>query len=231
MYKNYLKIAWRNVIKSKFYSALNIVGLSTGILFTLLIGAYVWLELQVNKKLKSADQQYILTTISKDPNVGYELATFGPIAKRLKEDYPDLVSNYYRWDGITSVVSKNDKHFREGLQVGDSTLLKMYGFELLHGDINTALLNPYSLVITEDKAIKYFGKVNAVGETISIQSFSGSKHEFAITGVLKEFSENSVTHLAKDYPNSFLFPLIHSLFLGEQISSHGTISLLHLIFR
>lgn len=216
MIKNYLKIAWRNIAKYRFYSLVNIVGLFTGITFTLLLGAYVWQELQVNKKLKSSNRQCILTTVSKDPNIGYELATFGPIAKRLKEDYPNLVANYYRWDGITSVVSKGDKHFREGLQVGDSTLLKMYGFELLYGDANTALLNPYSVVITSDKAIKYFGKTNVVGETITIQSFSGGKHDFNITGILKEFSDNSVTHLAIDYPNSFFIPTNTLSFFGRQ---------------
>lgn len=216
MIKNYIKIVWRNIVKHRFYAVVNIVGLFAGITFTLLIAAYIWQELQVNKKIKNAGQQYILTTISKDPNIGYELATFAPIAKRLKEDYPNLVSNYYRWDGITSVVSKNDKHFREGLQVGDSTLLKMYGFELLHGDINTALLNPYSVVITTDKAIKYFGKTSVIGENINIQSFSGGKHEFTITGVLKDFPDNSVTHLAKDYPNSFFIPANTLSFFGRQ---------------
>ena len=109
MIKNYIKIAWRNIKRHRFFSIVNIVGLFTGILFTLLIGAYIWGELQVNKKLRNHQRQYILTTVSTDPNIGYELATFGPLAKRLKEDYPHLVANYYRYDGITSVVSKANK--------------------------------------------------------------------------------------------------------------------------
>ncbi len=222
MIKNYFKTAWRNILKHRFYSIVNVTGLFAGITFTLLIGAYVWNELQVNKKLNNSANQCILTTVSKDPNIGYELATFGPIAKQLKENYPGLVSNYYRWDGITSVVSKGDKHFREGLQVGDSTFLKMYGFGLLHGDINTALLNPYSVIITTDKAIKYFGKTDVVGQTVSIQSFSGSKSDFTITGVLKDFSQNSVTHLADNYPNSFFIPVNTLSFFGrDDIESWG----------
>jgi putative ABC transport system permease protein len=215
MFKNYFKIAWRNIVKQRFYSIVNILGLCAGITFTLLIGAYVWQELRVNKDLKSAGQQYILTTISKDPNIGYELATFGPIAKRLKEDYPNLVANYYRWDGITSVVSKGDKYFREGLQVGDSSFLKIYGFELLHGDMTTALNTPYSVVITEEKAIKYFGETNVVGETITIQSFSGNKHDFTITGVLKKLNRNSVTHLVDNYPNHFFIPINTLSYFGR----------------
>ncbi|WP_276500542.1 ABC transporter permease [Terrimonas pollutisoli] len=216
MIKNYIKIAWRNIKRHRFFSIVNIVGLFTGILFTLLIGAYIWGELQVNKKLRNHQRQYILTTISKDPNIGYELATFGPLAKRLKEDYPHLVANYYRYDGITSVVSKADKNFREGLQVGDSNLLNMYGFEILHGDAKTALNDPYSVVITSDKAIKYFGKTGVVGESITIQSFSGGKHDFKITAVLKEIPQSTVTELAKNYKNSFFIPMNTVSFFGRQ---------------
>jgi len=94
MLRNYLLLAWRNITKYRFYSAVNIIGLCVGILFVFLIGAYIWGELQVNKQLNNPGRQYILTTVSTDPNIGYELATFGPLAKRLHDDYPNLVENY-----------------------------------------------------------------------------------------------------------------------------------------
>jgi putative ABC transport system permease protein len=203
MLKNYFKIALRNIIKNPFYSLMNIVGLSAGIAFTMLVAAYVWNESRVNEGLKNVRNQYIIQSKWKDPNQGYELATLGPLAKALRENYPNLVANYYRYDGITSNVSKGDKSFREGLQVGDSTLLNMYGFTLLHGDPRTALDAPFSVVITRDKAIKYFGKTNVIGQTVTIGSFSGSKHDFIITGVLKNFPKNSVTCLVDNYPNEF----------------------------
>ncbi len=203
MFKNYFKIAWRNIIKSKFYSAVNIVGLSTGIAFTLLIGAYVWSELQVNKNLKNADRQYIIQSKWKDPNQGIELTTLGPLAKSLREQYPNLIANYFRWDGVTSNVSKGNKSFREGLQIGDSTMLNMYGFTLLHGNPKTAFDGPFSLVITADKAKKYFGQTDVVGQTLTIESFSGSKHDFIITGILKKPSKNSITYLNDDNDNQF----------------------------
>ena len=217
MLTNYFKIAWRNITKRKFYSSLNIIGLSTGILFTLLIGAYVWNELQVNKNLRNAKNQYFLKSEWKDANMGPDITTFAPLAKRLKEDYPNLVANYYRWDGITSVISKGEKHFREGIQLGDSTLLFMYGFELLHGDKKTALLNPYSVVIKSDKAIKYFGKTDVVGETITIQSFSGTRREFAITGVLKPITENSVTNINETINNGFFIPTNTATYFGRDL--------------
>ncbi len=203
MIKNYFKIAWRNIIKSRFYSAVNIIGLSTGLAFTLLIGAYVWSELQVNSKLKNEDRQYIIQSKWKDPNQGLELTTMGPLAKDLREQYPDLVANYYRWDGVTSNVSKGDKSFREGLQICDTTMFSMYGFTLLHGNPKTAFDGPFSLVITGERAKKYFGKTDVVGQTLTIESFSGSKHDFVITGVLKNPSKNSVTYLNDNNDNQF----------------------------
>lgn len=206
MIKNYFKLAWRNVIKHPFYSTVNIAGLFAGITFVLLIGAYVWSELSVNKNLKHAKQQYFLQSEWKGTGVNYAITTLAPVAKRLKDDYPNLVADYYRWDGITSVISKGDKNFREGMQVGDSTMLNMYGFELLHGNRATALKEPFSAVITEATAIKYFGKTDVVGESLTIQSFSGGKKEFAVTGVLKPLSKNSVTNLNDNNNNSIFIP-------------------------
>ena len=219
MLKNYLKIAWRHILKSKFHSGINILGLSIGIGFTMLIGAYVWGELQINKKLRNANQQYIIQSNWKDPNMGFNLTTVGPLAKALKEQYPHLVANYYRWDGVTSNVSKGDKVFREGLQIGDSTLLTMYGFTLLQGDVRTALNEPFSVVITEDRARKYFGRTEVVGETLTIESFSGSKQDFKITGVMQKPVDNNVTHLTPDNDNQFFIPAVSSSYFGRTLDA------------
>ncbi|CAN5807022.1 ABC transporter permease [soil metagenome] len=217
MFSNYFKIAWRNIVKSKFYTAVNIVGLSTGIAFTLLIAAYVWGELQVNANLKNANRQFVIQSKWKNPNQGLDLTSIGPLAKALKEHYPALVANYYRWDGVTSNVSKGDKSFREGLQICDSTMLNMYGFQLLHGNPATAFDGPYSLVITESKAVKYFGKTDVIGETLTIENFSGSKHPFAITGVLKKPTKNSVTFLNDDNNNQFYISSANLAYFGRNM--------------
>ncbi|MBC7850543.1 MAG: ABC transporter permease [Chitinophagaceae bacterium] len=206
MLRNYFNIAWRNIVRHRFNSFVNIFGLSIGILFTMLIGGYVWRELNVNRNLRNLPQQYFLRSEWKDPNQGLEITTLGPLAKRLKEDYPNLVANYYRWDGITSVVSNGDKYLRENIQLGDSTFLNMYGIELLHGDARTALNEPFSVVMTREVAIKYFGKTDVVGETIGIQNFSGTSRDFKVTGVLKKIPENSVTNLNVENFNSLFIP-------------------------
>ncbi len=215
MFRNYFKIAWRNIKNHSLYSAINILGLFAGILFSLLIATYVWGEVQVNRTLKNASQQYFLESEWKEPNMGVDFTSLGPLAKRLKEDYPSLVANYYRWDGFSSIISKEGKNFRENIQMGDSTLLSMYGFKLLHGNSKTALTNPYSLVITTEKAIKYFGKTDVVGETLTVQNFSGDKHEFSITGVLKEISKNSVTEMNENNHNTLFISFDTASYFGR----------------
>jgi len=217
MFKSYFKVAWRNIIGNRFYSVVNIIGLSTGIAFTLLIAAYAWDQLQVNKHLKNADRQCIILSKWKDVNQGFPLATLGPLGKALKDNYPNLVANYYRFDGLTSSVSKGEKSFLESLQVGDSTMLNMYGFTLLDGDAKTALNGPFKVIITKGVAIKYFGKTNVVGQTISIASFSGSKHDFLITGVLGSIAHNSVTTLIDNYPGDFYVSTDNLKFFGRNM--------------
>src|SRR6185312_15083504 len=97
--------------------------------------------------------------------------------------------------GVISTVSAGDNNFRDDIQIGDSTLLHMYGFPLLYGDAHTALAEPGSVILTVDKAIKYFGRTNVVGRYLSIDDFSGGRRNFRITGVLPEPTRNSVTWL------------------------------------
>ena len=194
MIQNYIKIAWRNLMKRKFYSLVSIFGLSVGITFTLLIGTYIWGELQVNSVLKDVENQYVIQSKWKKSDIGLEITTLAPLGKSLKENFPDLVENYYSFDGITSVVANGDKIFREDIQIGDSTLLKMYGFKLLFGNSQTALNQPNTMVISSEQAIKYFGKLDVVGKYLTAESNSGSKRNFMITGVLDKIPLNSITN-------------------------------------
>lgn len=205
------------MVKTPWYSIINIAGLAAGLAFTMLVAAYIWNQWLVNRNLKNAENQYIIQSRWKDPNMGYNLSTLGPLAKALREKHPDLVANYYRYDGVTSFVSKGNKVFREGLQIGDSTLLNMYGFKLVYGDPKNVFAGPYSIVISREKAFKYFGRADVVGQTLSIENFSGGKHDFQITGVLDDISRNSVTHLADDFPN-FIFLSVKDLdFFGRNM--------------
>ena len=217
MLRTNLKIAWRSIMHDPLYSVINIVGLSGGIGFTLLIGAYIWTELQVNAWLKNSSSQYIIQSKWKNPNEGLELTTIGPLAKSLQKEYPNLVKNFYRWDGITSVIAKGGKSFREGIQIGDSTLPKMYGFHLIYGDPSSAFEGLFSVVLTKEKAVKLFGRPDVLGESISIESFSGTKHDFLIKGVMEKPPKNSVTFLTPENDNGFYIPSSNAAYFGRDL--------------
>src|SRR5688500_16282256 len=102
MLKNYFKIAWRNLVKNKVYTAMNITGLAAGVAFVLLIGAYIYGELRVNESLNENDRTYLVRSKWKKPDMGLDLTTPAPLAKTLKENFPDLVEEYYHHDGIRS---------------------------------------------------------------------------------------------------------------------------------
>lgn len=228
MFRNNLKIAWRNILRYRFHSFVNIGGLAVGIAFTFLIGAFVWAAFQVNSSLKNESNQYIIqSSYGNDPTLS--LTTVGNLAKALKEQYPGLVANYYRWDGITSTVSKGDKHFREGMQVNDSTLFSMYGFPVLYGDTKTAFKDPFSVVITEEIAKKYFGSAHVIGQTLTIDNFSGNKHDFMITAVLKSLPDNSVTKINDNNINGIFLPIASVNFFNRQIDSWNNASIVSYI--
>jgi putative ABC transport system permease protein len=229
MLQNYLTIAWRNILKHKLFSLINIFGLSVGIAFTLIIAVYVWQESNTNGELRNADNQYIIKSSWKDEGMGYDISTLAALPEALKRNYPNLVANYYHWDGVSSNVSKGDKAFRENLQVGDSSFLKMYGFKLLYGDAATALADPFSAVITEERAIKYFGKADCVGQTLTIESFTGQKHDFKVTGVLAKYRKNSVTDVIEKSHSTVFLPALAAKFLGRDLDSWANVVVVGLI--
>jgi len=219
MLKNYFKIAWRNLQKHKFYTFLNIIGLASGLSFTLAIGAYIWQESAYDSKLKNLSQQYILRSEWKSTDIGIPVTTLGSLPKALKEEYPDLVRNYYRFDGITCILSRNDQIFSENAALGDSTLLSMYDLPLLAGDPHTALKDPFSVVITDDLAMKYFGKTDVLGEQLNIRNFNGEDHPFTITAVLNKLPNNSVTHLNESLNNKVFLSSEAVNFFNRNIDS------------
>lgn len=221
--RNYYRSTVRQIARTRLNAAINVVGLSIGIAFTLLITMYCRSEWRVNRQLKDAGRQYILTSDWKDPNMGYVLATLGPLAKALKETYPALVADYYRFDGMTVIVSDGGKSFREELQLGDSTLLTMYGLPLSRGDAQTALDLPFTVVITDEKAMQIFGTTDVVGRDLTIANFSGQKRPFRITGVMKSPSRNSVTWLTSE--NTIFVSLANLAWFGRNMDwSNGHIA-------
>lgn len=194
MLKNYFTIAWRSLLRNKGFSIINIFCLAVGITFTMLIGIYVLNERSVNSGIKNVADQYVIKSNWSHENLGTPITTLGPLAKIIKDEYPALVANYYRFDAVVNIVSHGDKHFRTQMAVGDTTLVGMYGFPLLYGDPGHAFRNQQSAVVTEDFARRFFGRANVTGEDITVQTpADGQKHTFVITAVLKRQPVNTVS--------------------------------------
>ncbi|HEV7349915.1 ABC transporter permease [Telluribacter sp.] len=204
MINNYLKIGWRNLRRRTYYSVLNCTGLAVGLTFSLLIGSYVWGEFQVNRKLRNAGQQYLVQSRWKQENMGMDITTLAPIGPALKEKYPSQIANYYRFHGVSATLSKGTNHFRESIQIGDSTLLTQYGFKLLAGNPETALTGPNSVVITAAKAMKLFGKTDVLNETVTVETPQAGKKEFMITAIIQELPPNSVSQLLPEDNEVFM---------------------------
>ncbi|WP_400262412.1 ABC transporter permease [Sphingobacterium sp. SG20118] len=219
MLNNNIKIAWRNIIKRKYESLINLLGLLCSITFVMLVGAYVWEVHQVNSQVRNKEQQYILQSQYKQEGFGIPFTSIGALPKALKDEYPQLVANYYRFDGLTCIVSNGQQVFQEATTIGDATLLDMFGFSLFEGNPNTALTKPFSVVITEKAAIKYFGKVDVLGETLEIKNFNGEKHPFNITGVIKASAQNSVMHFNEATKSDFFLPIASETYFGRSIDS------------
>ena len=193
MIRNYFKIAIRHLTRHKLFSLINICCLAIGITFTMLIVFYVIAERNVNANLSNVQNQYIIRSKWKVKDMGLEVTTLGPLAKALKETYPNLVANYYRANTITNVVSAGDNHFVEQMSIGDTSLVSMYGFKLLYGNPTAAFKDQRSAVITETVAQKLFGRKDVINKTISVTTTTGARQDFLVSAVLKDPGNNSVT--------------------------------------
>jgi putative ABC transport system permease protein len=205
MFKNYFKIAIRHLTRHKLFSLINILCLSIGLTFSIIIGVYILNEEAVNTNLKDIANQYIIKSKWKTKDMGLDITTLGPLAKTLKTEYPNLVADYYRYNPVTNVVSAGDKHFKENIAIGDTTFARMYGTPLLYGNKNQAFDNNNSAVITETMAQKLYGKKDVIGQRISVQTtVNNESQDYTISAVLKDLPYNSVFNLVGDNYSVFV---------------------------
>lgn len=189
MFRNYLKVALRNLWKNKAFSAINILGLSVGIATCLLITLYVLDELSYDAYNDKADRIYRVDVDLKFGGAEQKFAVASaPMAFTMVKDYPQ-VENAVRFRNYgSSVVKKGEQNIREEHVIfADSTLFAVFTLPMIAGDRNTALKEPNSLVITKRIAEKYFGSTDVIGKTLRFDN----RTDYKITGVIKNVPENS----------------------------------------
>ncbi|MEM8970291.1 MAG: ABC transporter permease, partial [Bacteroidota bacterium] len=188
MFRNYLKVAARNAVKHKFYATINVLGLAIGMTCCLLIFLYVSQELSYDSFHTKSDRIYRLVTDIKTPTETLNIGeTSTPMAAYMKADFPE-VENMVRIDNAQFLLQKEDQTFQEDEAItADSTFFKVFSFTLLRGNPQTALKDPFSLVLTEDAAKKYFGNEDPLGQRLLMES----EYDCTVTGVMENVPENS----------------------------------------
>jgi putative ABC transport system permease protein len=196
MIKSYLLTAYRNIVKNRFYSILNVFGPAIGIACAILILLYVKDELTFDKH---SDKYYRTYRLESDFNISGKATVAGlvpmPMAPTLKDEYPE-VEEFVRFAGfgIQDILFeyRDLKFFEDNIYFTDSTVFKVFNYEFILGSPENALNEPNTIVITESFASKYFGKENPVGEELKTSNFGS----FRVTGVIRDVPANS--HLKFD---------------------------------
>ncbi len=217
MLKNYLKIAFRSLWRNKGYSAINIFGLAIGLATCLLITLYVTDELSYDKFFKNADRIY---RINADIKFGggdlHYTQTSDMMGELLKKDYPQVeeYARVYNNEG-SKLIKKGNEFITEPHVVNvDSTFFKIFQLPVVEGEINTALNEPNTVVITASSAKKYFGSLNVLGKIIEVKN--GNKIDpYKVTAVIEDIPHNS--HLNFD----FLFSMKNVNYAWGQMTSHN----------
>ncbi len=189
MFKNYLKIALRNLIKNKVYSLVNILGLVIGLTCGIIIIVYVLYELSYDRFHKNAENIYRLgRETSTAERIIREPLSSAPTAMALMQDFPE-VANVVRFGNRGKMIVKHsDKQFYEkNIYYVDSSVFDIFTFPMISGDPKTALVKPYSVVITENIATKYFGDEDPIGKVLRFNN----KNDYLVTGIMKNVPENS----------------------------------------
>ena len=192
MLKNYLKTAFRNLVRFKIYSAINIAGLTVGTACFIAIMLFVKDELSYDRYNKNADRIYRPTVLARinghDVNGAFSPAPMGPAVYR---DIPG-VESFVRWhsEGNQLVKYKNNIFNEEKYYWADSTLFDVFTLPFAAGNKKDALTKPNTVVITESMAKKYFGKENPIGKVLNLNK----EINYEVTGVIKDLPLNSHIH-------------------------------------
>ncbi|MCW3106490.1 MAG: FtsX-like permease family protein [Segetibacter sp.] len=194
MLKNLLLTAFRNFKKDKWYSLLNVLGLTIGITFSLFLIFYVTDELSYDRHQKNADRIFRVNTYihEKDKNTDWTLTQI-PFGPQVKKDYPEVEEMVRFMSRERTLFKSGENSFYETKAFyADSTVFKVFTHKFMEGNAGTALNVPFDIVISKSLAEKYFGKnTPAVGKTLK-----SVYDTYRITGVIEDVPKNS--HLRYD---------------------------------
>ncbi len=196
MFKNYFKIAWRNLIRNKIFTSLNIAGLAVGIACFALI--FLWIEYQVTYNESIPDLSNIYN-VKNSQVYGSDMYTFSatPAHARdaLLQEFPGIV-NVTRYNGEDATVSVSNKHLPQSGAYVDSTFLKMFALPVIEGNAASALNDLSQIAISQRLAKIFFGNTGAMGKILIVD-----KNHYKVAAVYKDIPQN-----VQFYGTDFLLP-------------------------
>ncbi len=189
MFRNYLTVALRNLWKHKFYSIINILGLAIGLACFLFILLFIRDELSYDLYHEKADRTYRVNfeghAFEQDLNFAVVGAPLGPT---ILEAYPEVEQQCrFRRYGSYAVRYKDQSYTEDAVIFADSTLFDVFSFDLVKGDPQKALIEPNTIVITEEMAEKYFGSEDPIGKNLTLDNDELCR----VTGVMKAIPKNT----------------------------------------
>ncbi len=190
MFKNYLKIAFRNLARHKTFSFINIFGLAVGMACTILILLWVLDELSYDKFLKNADNTYLVLRGDKGGMMG---VTSKRLAPAIKQELPEIkISTSFMQlpEAFKFLIRNGEKGFEESVIMADSNFFKVLSYKFVKGNSATALSTPKSIILTEEAATKYFGNEDAIGKQLNVSAFGGNT-VVNVSGILENIPPQS----------------------------------------
>jgi putative ABC transport system permease protein len=194
MIRNYFKIAWRNLMKYKFISFINLFGLTVGLTCCLLITTYIINELSFDRYNKKAENIYRVTRSFNNAEgvVSLNLSTISPpFGYYFPTDFPEIKEMTRLLNNGTTPLKYKDKLINEpDVYFADEHLFDVFTLPVLQGDPKTALKEPFSVMLSEETAKKYFGGDDPMNKVLK----ANNQFDVKVTGIYKAFPANSHLH-------------------------------------
>jgi putative ABC transport system permease protein len=197
MFRNYAKVALRNVRRHWGYSLINIAGLAVGFACCLLIALWVLDELSFDAFHKDADRIYQVLAFSEFENT----TTPTLLGPTLKDEFPEIADavRFHAFFGGDMLAANDKKFYENRVRIADPSFFEFFSFPFLKGDPHTALEDPHSIVISRATAEKYFPGEDPLGKTMILNR----EHEFTVSGVIENVPANSTLQFDMIVPMAF----------------------------
>ncbi|MFN2458931.1 MAG: ABC transporter permease [Chitinophagaceae bacterium] len=194
MFRNYLKQTWRSLIKNKTYSILNIAGLAAGLTCFALIALWVNDELSYDKFNNNYNRIVrLISTAKTEMGIEESAVSSAPMAKALKNDYAEVEKTVRLRMREEIVTYQNHQGLQPGILLTDPSFFDVFSYHITRGNVATALSEPYSIILTESIAKKYFGDKDPMGQTLMLNMYDSTGYgaAYTITGIMSDPLKNS----------------------------------------